>query len=106
MSSYVKIIYDRIDFLEFKQNILFLKQPQHKASIFTELTLDDFIKIRNLAEEVETIVSSGEKYDFNTFEKELFKIWAPVRSFPYSTTLIAKALFKEDTFNALFQNFN
>ena len=106
MSSYVKIIYDKIEFLEFKQNILFLKQPQHKASIFAQLTLDDFINIRNLANEVEVIVSSGEKYAFDIFEKELFKIWSPVRSYPYSTTLIAKALLKEDTFNALFKNFN
>lgn len=106
MSSYVKIIYDKIDFLEFKQNILFLKQPQHKASIFAQLTLDDFIKIRNLADEIELIVSKGEKYNFDTLEKELFKIWSPVRSYPYSTSLIAKALLKEDTFNALFQNFN
>ncbi len=60
MSSYIQIIYDKIAFLEFKQNILFLKQPQHKASIFAELTLDIFLQIRELTNLVEEKISLGE----------------------------------------------
>ena len=48
MSSYIRVIYDRLDFIEFKQNLILLKQPQHKASVFYKLTLDDFLKIRDL----------------------------------------------------------
>ncbi|MEG1310827.1 MAG: hypothetical protein RR942_07490 [Romboutsia sp.] len=103
MSSYIKIIYDKIEFLEFKQNILFLKQPQHKASIFYDLTLDDFLKIRNFTDEVESKIINGEPYDINKYEKELFEIWPPIKSLPSSSTLVAKALMYEDNFNSLFQ---
>lgn len=106
MSSYVKIIYDKIDFLEFKQNILFLKQPQHKASIFQELTLDDFLKIRDFTNSVEDKILNGEQYDIDKYEKELFEIWPPVRSLPSSSVLVAKALMCEDIFNSLFKNNN
>lgn len=106
MSSYVKIIYDKIDFLEFKQDILFLKQPQHKASVFQELTLDDFLKIRDFTKDIEDKIINGEIYDISKYEKELFMIWPPVRSLPSSSTLIAKALMTEDTFNSLFKNNN
>ena len=106
MSSYVKIIYDKIEFLEFKQNILFLKQPQHKASIFAQLTLDDFINIRNLANEVEVMILVAKNMILIFLKKNFLKFGSPIRSYPYSTTLIAKALLKEDTFNSLFKNFN
>ena len=47
MSSYIRIIYDRLDFIEFKQNLILLKEPQHKIPVFYKLTLDDFLKIRD-----------------------------------------------------------
>lgn len=106
MSSYVKMIYDRIDFLEFKQDILFLKHPQHKASIFSKLTLDDFLNIRKFTDNVEYKIANGEEYDINRYENELFDIWSLVKSFPSSSTLIAKVLMNEDNFNSLFKSNN
>lgn len=106
MSSYVRLIYDRIDFLEFKQNILFLKQPQHKASVFYELTLEDFLRIKDFTSSVEEKISNGQKYTITDYEKELFEIWAPIRSYPSSSTLVAKALMNEDNFNSLFKYSN
>ena len=106
MSSYVSLIYDRIDFLEFKQNILFLKQPQHSASIFYDLTLDDFLKIRDFTSLVEQKIDDGEKYTANDYEKGLFEIWAPIKNYPSSSTLVAKSLMSEDKFNSLFKYYN
>ena len=42
---------DRLDFLEFKQNLIFLKPPQHSAQIFYELSLEDFLNIRDFTNE-------------------------------------------------------
>lgn len=106
MSSYVKEISDRLDFIEFKQNILLLKQPQHKASIFYDLTLDDFLKIKNLAAKVSDIMTRGEKYTIYDFEKELFVIWPPIKSYPSSSTLVAKALMDTQYFDQLFMHDN
>ncbi|MCH1961213.1 MULTISPECIES: hypothetical protein [Romboutsia] len=106
MSSYVKEISDRLDFIEFKQNILLLKQPQHKASIFYDLTLDDFLKIKSLAAKVSDIMTRGEKYTIYDFEKELFVIWPPIKSYPSSSTLVAKALMDTQYFDQLFMHDN
>lgn len=106
MSSYVKIIYDRLDFIEFKQNILLLKQPQHKASMFAELTLDDFLKIRDYTLEVESSIYSGEIYTIEQYEKKLFEICPILKTYTSSSTLVAKALLKQDIFNTLFLSSN
>lgn len=101
--SYIKIIYDKIDFLEFKQNILFLKQPQHKASIFCELTLEDFLKIRDFTDNFSNKILNNERLTFSNYEVELFNIWPPIKSYPSSSKLVAKALMDKEAFDKLFQ---
>ncbi|MGL5347827.1 MAG: hypothetical protein ACRDA3_10785 [Peptostreptococcaceae bacterium] len=102
MSSYVRIIYDRLDFIEFKQNILLLKQPQHKASVFMELTLDDFLKIRDHTQEVEATIVGGGTYTLDKFEKKLFEICPSLKSYTSSSTLVAKSLLSRNAFDSLF----
>ena len=102
----MRLIYDKIEYIEFKQNILLLKQPQHRASIFYNLNLDDFIKIRDFTEKFSSRVSNNEKLTISDYEKELFKIWPPIKTYPSSSTLVAKALMKDDVFDLLFQSNN
>lgn len=102
----MKLIYDKIDFIEFKQNILLLKQPQHKASIFYNLKLDDFIRIRDFTEDFSNRILNNEKLTILDYEKELFRVWSPIKTYPSSSTLVAKALMKDNVFNLLFQSNN
>ena len=102
----MKIVYDKIEFMEFKQNILFFKQPQHKASIFSKLTLEDFLKIRDFTDNFSLRVLKNENLTLIDYEKELFNIWPPIKSYPSSSTLVAKALMKENVFDKLFQSSN
>lgn len=106
MSSYIQIIYDRLDFIEFKQNLILLKQPQHKASVFYKLTLDDFLKIRDLTFEFENQIKSGIKLSISDYENKLFEICPLIKSYPTASTLIAKILMSEDIFNSLFSSLN
>lgn len=106
MSSYIQIIYDRLDFIEFKQNLILLKQPQHKASVFYKLTLDDLLKIRDLTIEFENQIKSGIKLSISDYENKLFEICPIIKSYPTSSTLIAKILMSEDIFNSLFSSLN
>lgn len=106
MNAYTRVISDRLDFLEFKQNVLLLKNPQHKVSIFWELPLDYFILIRDFTISVEECLSNGEVYTINDYEKELYKIWPPVKSYPSASTLVAKALMEKDNFDCLFSHDN
>lgn len=106
MSSYVKIIYDRLEFIEFKQNILLLKQPQHKASVFAQLTLDDFLKIRDYTQEIGLKLNKGQIYTITEYEENLYKICPILRSYTFSSTLIAKVLLSQDNFNLLFSSLN
>lgn len=102
----MRLIYDKIDFIEFKQNILLLKQPQHKASIFYNLKLDDFIRIRDFTEDFSNRILNNEKLTILDYEKELFRVWSPIKTYPSSSTLVAKALMKDNVFNLLFQSNN
>lgn len=106
MSSYIRIIYDRLDFIEFKQNLILLKQHQHKASVFFNLTLDDFLKIRDFTFEFESSIKSGVRYSISDYENKLFEIWPLIKSYPSSSTLVAKILMSEDVFNSLFTSIN
>lgn len=100
MSSYVKIIYDKLDFLEFRQNILYLKLPQHKADIFLDMTIEEFIKIRDFTKEFEEKVNL-ENYNLNYYENKIKKLWPTSKSFPMSSSLIAKSLMKKENYNKL-----
>ena len=106
LSSYIRVIYDRLDFIEFKQNLILLKQPQHKASVFFNLTLDDFLKIRDFTFEFESSIKSGVRYSISDYENKLFEIWPLIKSYPSSSTLVAKILMSEDVFNSLFTSIN
>lgn len=106
MSSYIRIIYDNLEFLEFKQNILLLKQPQHKASIFVDITLDQFLEMRDFTLDISNKISSGEKYSIEQYEKGIFDICPLIKSYPFASNLVAKALMDTDTFNSLFIDFN
>lgn len=106
MSSYIRVIYDRLDFIEFKQNLILLKQPQHKVSVFFKLTLDDFIKIRDLTYQFENQIKSGIKISILDYENKLFEVCPIIKSYPSSSTLIGKILMNEDVFNSLFSSSN
>lgn len=104
MSSYVKIIYNRLDFLEFKQNIMFLKLPHHKADIFVELNIDDFIKIRDFTLEFQKDILMGKRYNIRDYEKEINSIWPKIKSFPYAIDLVAKALMQKTAYETFLNN--
>ena len=106
MSAYIRLIYDRIEFLEFKQSILFLKQPQHKAAIFEELSLECFLQIRDFTKSISEKILAGEKYTFEEYEKEIFLLWPPIKSYPSSSALVAKALMDNEVYNSLFSYSN
>ena len=88
MSSYIRVIYDRLDFIEFKQNLILLKQPQHKASVFYKLTLDDFLKIRDLTLNFENQIKSGARTSISDYESELFEICPLVKTYPSASKYV------------------
>ena len=104
MSSYIKIIYDRLDFLEFKQNIMFLKLPQHKADIFIDLDISNFINIRDFTMDFQKDILRGKNYNLYDYEKEISTIWPKIKTFPYASNLVAKALMQSTAFEIISNN--
>lgn len=90
---------NRLDFLEFRQNLIFLKPPQHSTQLFYELELEDFLKIKEFTKEFSTRIENGESLTFNDFEKKLIEIWKPAKSYPLSAALIAKSLLNKDLYS-------
>jgi hypothetical protein len=106
MSAYLRLIYDRMEFLEFKQSILYLKQPQHKATIFNELSLESFLEIRDMTKDFSQNIENGQIFNIKDYEAKLFEIWPQIKSYPSSSNLVAKALMKNEIYTSLFSHEN
>ena len=85
---------DRIDYLEFRQNLLILKQPCHKATVFFDLNIDIYLEIR------EKIIC-GEGLKLYDYEKLIIGIWPNISNYPSACSLIAKSLLDKDVFNLI-----
>ena len=96
-----KNLVDRLDFIEFKQNIIFLKPAQHSTQLFYDLTLEDFLKIRYFTKEYSLKIESDELTSLNDFEKKLIDIWQPAKSYPLSASLIARILMGKNLYDRL-----
>lgn len=96
-----KNVIDRLDFIEFKQNIIFLKPPQHSTQLFYALTLEDFLKIRDFTKEYSLKIEGDEPTSLNDFEKKLIDIWQPAKSYPLSASLIARVLMGKNLYSKL-----
>lgn len=102
MDKKYEYIDNRLDLLEFKQNIIILKPPHHSTQLFYDLTLEDFLKIRNFVNEFSIKMRNDESLSLDIFEKRLVEIWQPIKSYPLSATLIAKVLMEKDLYQKLF----
>lgn len=102
MSPYVRDIQDRLDFIEFKQNILFHKLPNHKADVFTKINIEEFLKMRELTIIFEKDIIRNKNKTKEDYEKELFEICEKIKPFPSSAKLVAKSLMNEKNYLILF----
>lgn len=101
MNENNKNLVDRLDFIEFKQNIIFLKPPQHSTQLFYDLTLEDFLKIRDFTNEYSLKIKNGELTSLSDFERKLIDIWQPARSYTLSASLIARVLMGKNLYDKL-----
>lgn len=96
----------RVEFIEFKQQVLLLKHPSHKATVFAELTLYEFLSIRDYVKNFEYYLKNGHKFDFKSFESGLYDLIPKLKSYPESSVLISKILMNISNFNKLFDSNN
>lgn len=97
-------ILNRIDYLEFRQNLLILKEPCHKASIFFDLNIDIYLEMREFSNEFCKRITNGEKLTLHDYEKSIINIWPSIKTYPSSYSLIAKSLLDKNSFNLLINN--
>ena len=96
----------RLEFIEFKQQVLLLKQPNHKVSVFANLSLLQFIDIKDYVSKFENSIGTNTKYNFKDFEKGLYDICPLIKTYPGSSILIAKILMDGINYDALFSSNN
>ncbi|GAA0710742.1 hypothetical protein GCM10008904_22640 [Paraclostridium ghonii] len=96
----------RLDFIEFKQQILLLKHPSHKATVFAELSLYDFLSIKKYVSNFEYFLDNGYNFDFKSFESGLYELNPQLKNYPESSVLISKVLMSLSNFNKLFSSNN
>lgn len=100
------ILNDRIDFIEFKQKILFFKQPNHKATEFANLSLSQFLLIRNFVNDFEIAILDKNSGNLKDFESQLFNICSDIKSYPNAASLVAKILMNKEIYDILFSSNN
>ena len=96
----------RVEFIEFKQQVLLLKHPSHKVTIFAELTLYEFLSIRDYVKNFEYYLENGYNFDFKSFESGLYDLIPKLKAYPESSVLISKILMNISNFNKLFDSNN
>ena len=92
---------DRINYLEFRQNLLILKQPCHKATVFFDLNIDIYLEIREKTNEFSEKIICGEGLKLYDYEKLIIGIWPNISNYPSACSLIAKSLLDKDVFNLI-----
>lgn len=92
---------DRIDYLEFRQNIFILKQPCHKATVFFDLDMDIYLKIKQKTNEFAEKLKCGEALKLCDYEKLIISVWPNISNYPSACPLIAKVLLDKDLFNLI-----
>lgn len=97
---------DRLEFVEFKQQVLLLKQPNHKISVFANLSLSQFIDIKNYVKNFENLIDKDCKYTFKDFETGLYNICPLIKTYPGSSVLIARILMDIKNYDILFSHNN
>lgn len=94
---------DRLDYLEFRQNLLILKQPCHKATVFFDLTIDIYLKMKEKSYEFSQKLRDGEYLKLYDYEKLIISIWPNISNYPSACSLIAKCLLDKDVFNSIIE---
>ncbi|WP_455542027.1 hypothetical protein [Intestinibacter sp.] len=92
---------NRLDYLEFRQNILILKQPCHKATVFFDLTIDIYLEMKEKSNEFSQKIRVGQKLNLSDYEKLIISIWPNISNYPSACSLIAKSLLDKDLFDSI-----
>ncbi|MGL5717973.1 MAG: hypothetical protein ACRCXT_14720 [Paraclostridium sp.] len=100
------LLINELDFLNFKQQVLFFKQPNHKATEFADLDINQFLDIRNLVDTFEDDITNGFNYNFKYFETELFKVCPSLKTYPSAAGLVARILMSRNIYDNLFSSNN
>lgn len=101
MEKLLKEIIYRLDYLEFRQNLLILKEPCHKISLFFDLDINTYINMKVFSNEFSQKVKNGHPLNIQDYEKSLIKIWPEITTYPSSYIIIAKSLLPKEILNTI-----
>lgn len=97
---------NRLEFIEFKQHVLFLKQPNHKVKVFSDLSLDEYLKIKDYVNKFEELLKLNNSLSFKDFTNGLYDICPRIKTYSESSVLIAKILMGYNNYDLLFSHNN
>lgn len=96
----------RLEFIEFKQQVLLLKQPNHKVNVFANLSLVQFLDIKEYVKNFESTMLEGKACCLKDFELGLYEICPLIKTYPGSSILIARILMSLENYDLLFSSNN
>jgi len=96
---------DRLDFIEFKQGLLFFKQPQHKGSLLYEISIIEYDQLKNIIKVYEEKIENDEKINLEDYEFEIYKICPQIKKYPAAAKLISRVILKPWNYERLYYTF-
>ena len=102
MDEKLKELQDRLDFIEFRQGLLFFKQPLHKASILYEISALEYNQLKSLIKAYEEKIINDEKINLEDYEFEIYKICPQVKKYPDAAKLISRVILKPWNYERLY----
>lgn len=97
-------VLDQLDYLEFRQNLLILKEPCHKAIVFFDLDIGIYLEMKEKSKEFCEKISNGQNLNLLDYEKLLISIWPTIRNYPSAYSIIAKSLLDKKSFDIITNN--
>lgn len=102
MNENLKELQEKLDFIEFRQGLLFFKLPQHKADLLYEISLLEYKQLKNLIFIYEEKIKNDEKINIEDYEFEIYKICPQIKKYPTAAKLISKVILKPWNFERLY----
>ena len=102
MDEKLKEFQDRLNFIEFKQGLLFFKQPQHKVSLLYEISSLEYSQLKNCISKYEEKIENDEKINLEDYEFEIYKICPQIKKYSDSAKLISRVILKPWNYERLY----
>ena len=93
---------ERLDFIEFRQQLLFDNDDVSRILFEYQITLPEYTAIMNLMDQLRNKIDNGEKVSLGSYEQEIYRIVPSMNHDYHFCEFIAKAFYENGRWKEVF----